>query len=112
MAKLHVKKGDTVMVISGDNKGQSGKVLEVIVKKNRAIVEGINMVSKATKPSAQNTEGGIVKKEASIHLSNLMVINPETGTPARQGRKLESVADGKTRSVRYFKEKTSKKEIK
>lgn len=109
--KLHIKKGDTVIVISGDNKNEKGKVLEVIVKKNRAIVEGVNMVSKATKPSAQNTEGGIVKKEASIHLSNLMLIGPD-GKPCRTGRKLETGADGIARLVRYFKTKENKKEIK
>lgn len=109
--KLRIKKGDTVMVISGEDKGKKGQVLEVIVKTNRAIVEGLNMVSKATKPSAQNTEGGIVRKEAPIHISNLMLIGPD-GVPARTGKKLEEGADGKARLVRYSKPKTSKKEIK
>jgi large subunit ribosomal protein L24 len=85
--------------------------LEVLVKKNRAIVEGINMVSKATKPSAQNNEGGFVKKEASIHISNLMLICPETGKPTRIGRKIETI-NGVARLVRYSKKSKDKKEIK
>lgn len=105
--KLHIKKGDQVIVNSGDCKGQKGTVLAVLVKKNRAIVEGVNMVSKATKPSAQNTEGGFVKKEAPIHISNLMLICPETGKPTRIGRK---EVDGKL--VRYSKKSENKKEIK
>ncbi len=109
--KLHIKKGDTVIVNSGDFKGQKGTVLEVLVKKNRAIVEGVNMVSKATKPSAQNTEGGIVKKEAPIHISNLMVICPETNKPTRIGRKI--VGEGKdAKIVRYSKKSKNKEEIK
>lgn len=96
--KLHVKKGDIVKVIAGDSKGQEGKVLIVIADKNKAIVEGINMVSKHTKPNAKNTKGGIVKKEAPVHISNLMVID-NTGKPARIGRKL----DGKGKLVRYSK---------
>ena len=83
--KLHIKKGDTVIVNSGEFKGQKGTVLQVLVKKNRAIVEGVNVISKAVKPSAQNTEGGFVKKEAPIHISNLMLICPETGKPTRIG---------------------------
>ena len=87
MAKLHIKKGDTVYVNSGEDKGKTGRVLKVLVKKNRAIVEGINMVSKSTKPSAKNPQGGIVKQEASIHISNLNPVDPKTGKPARIGRK-------------------------
>ena len=68
MSKLHIKKGDIVYVNSGEDKGKTGKVLEVLVNKNRAIVEGINMVSKSTKPNAKNPQGGIVKKEASLHI--------------------------------------------
>lgn len=109
--KLHIKKGDTVIVNSGDCKGQKGTVLEVLVKKNRAIVEGVNMVSKATKPSAQNTEGGIVKKEAPIHISNLMLICPETGKPSRIGRKVEGTGKD-SKIVRYYKKSVNKKEIK
>ncbi|MDE6499891.1 MAG: 50S ribosomal protein L24 [Rikenella sp.] len=86
--KLHIKKGDTVYVNAGDNKGQQGKVLEVIVDKQRAIVEGVNLVSKHTKPNAANPQGGIVKQEAPIHISNLQPLDPKTGKPTRVGRKL------------------------
>lgn len=86
--KLHIKKGDTVYVNAGDNKGQQGKVLEVIVEKQRAIVEGVNMVSKHTKPNAANPQGGIVKQEAPIHISNLQPLDPKSGKPTRVGRKL------------------------
>ncbi len=99
MSKLHIKKGDTVFVNAGENKGATGKVLKVLVEKQRAIVEGINMVSKSQKPSAKNTQGGIVKQEAPIHISNLNVLDPKTGKPTRIGRKLN--ADGKR--VRYAK---------
>ncbi|SUE33482.1 50S ribosomal protein L24 [Rikenella microfusus] len=85
--KLHIKKGDTVYVNAGDNKGQQGKVLEVLVEKQRAIVEGVNMVSKHTKPNAANPQGGIVKQEAPIHISNLQPLDPKTGKPTRVGRK-------------------------
>ncbi|VBB44656.1 50S ribosomal subunit protein L24 [uncultured Paludibacter sp.] len=86
MSKLHIKKGDTVYVNTGVDKGKTGRVLEVLVKEQRAIVEGINLVSKSTKPNAKNPQGGIVKQEASIHVSNL---NPvEKGKPVRVGRKL------------------------
>ena len=91
--KFHIKKGDTVKVISGDNKGQEGKVLEVITGKDRAVVEGINMISKHTKPNAKQPQGGIVKKEAPIHVSNLMLVDPATGKPTRIGRKRN--AEGK-----------------
>ena len=91
MSKLHIKKGDTVYVNTGVDKGKTGRVLEVLVKEQRAIVEGVNMVSKSTKPNAKSPQGGIIKKEASIHISNL---NPvEGGKPVRVGRKLN--ADGK-----------------
>ena len=99
MSKLHIKKGDTVNVNAGENKGATGKVLKVLVEKQRAIVEGINMVSKSQKPSAKNPQGGIVKQEAPIHISNLNVLDPKTGKPTRIGRKLN--ADGKR--VRYAK---------
>jgi len=90
MAKLHIKKGDTVYVLAGDDKGKTGRVLSVDAKKYRAIVEGINMVSKSTKPNAKNPQGGIVKQESPIHISNL---NPvEDGKPVRVGRVLK---DGK-----------------
>lgn len=96
--KLYLKKGDMVKVMAGDSKGQEGKVLKVLVEDYKAIVEGINMVAKSTKPNAKNTKGGIVKKEAPIHISNLMVID-NTGKPARIGRKL----DNKGKLVRYSK---------
>jgi len=83
MAKLHIKKGDTVVVLAGDDKGKSGKVLQVLVDKNRALVEGVNIVSKSTKPSAKNPQGGIVRKEAPIHISNLSLIDPKSGKPTR-----------------------------
>ena len=85
MSKLHIKKGDTVYVNSGEDKGRTGRVLKVLVKEKRAIVEGINMVSKSTKPSAKNPQGGIIRQEASIHISNLNVIDPKTGKPTRIG---------------------------
>jgi large subunit ribosomal protein L24 len=86
--KLHIRKGDTVKVIAGDDKGKTGKVLEVWLAKNRAIVEGINVVTKHEKPSAGKPEGGIKKTEGSVHISNLMVIDPASGKPTRVGRKL------------------------
>lgn len=103
MAKLHIKKGDTVYVNSGEDKGKTGRVLKVLVKKNRAIVEGINMVSKSMKPSAKNPQGGIVKQEASVHISNLNPVDPKTGKPTRIGRKEVVNADGKKTLVRYSK---------
>jgi large subunit ribosomal protein L24 len=99
-SKLHIKKDDTVKVIAGDSKGQEGKVLSVDKTKNRAVVEGVNLVSKHTKPNAKNPQGGIVKQEASIHLSNLMLIEPGTGKPTRVGRKLDEKSD---KLVRYSK---------
>ena len=92
-AKLKIKKGDLVKVIAGDSKGTQGKVIEVIVDKNRAVVEGANMVSKHTKPNAANPNGGIVKQEAAIHISNLALVDPKTGNATRVGRKRN--ADGK-----------------
>jgi large subunit ribosomal protein L24 len=97
--KLHIKKGDMVLVNAGDNKGQQGRVLEVLVKKNKAIVEGINMVSKHTKPNAKAQQGGIVKKEAPVHVSNLNLIDPTSGKATRIGRKLND----KNESIRYSK---------
>lgn len=84
--KLKIRKGDLVQVIAGDSKGTQGKVLEVIVDKNRAIVEGANLVSKHTKPNAANPNGGIIKKEAPIHISNLALIDPKSGKTTRVGR--------------------------
>ncbi|MBR2325841.1 MAG: 50S ribosomal protein L24 [Alistipes sp.] len=97
--KLHIKKGDTVIVIAGDNKGQQGKVLKVEVAKNRAIVEGVNLVKKATKPNAKNPQGGIVEQEAPINISNLQLLDPKSGKATRVGRKVN--AEGKL--VRYAK---------
>ena len=99
MSKLHIKKGDTVYVNAGNYKGQTGKVLSVLVEKQRAVVEGVNMVSKSTKPSAKHPQGGIIKQEAPIHISNLNVVDPKTGKPTRIGRRL--CANGKL--VRYAK---------
>ncbi len=97
-SKFHIKKGDNVKVIAGNERGATGKVLSVDVKKRRAFVEGVNMVSKHTKPNASNPQGGIVKKEASIHLSNLMVVDGK-GNATRIGRRLND--DNKL--VRYSK---------
>ena len=93
MGKLHIKKNDTVVVLYGEDKGKTGKVLKVLVEKNRALVEGVNMVSKSTKPSAQNPQGGIVKQEAPIHISNLSLVDPKSGKATRVGIKVTE--DGK-----------------
>jgi len=93
MSKLHIKKGDIVYVNTGEDKGKTGRVLEVQVEKQRAIVEGVNMVSKSTKPNAAHPQGGIVKKEAAIHISNLNPVDPKSGKPTRIGRKAN--AEGK-----------------
>jgi large subunit ribosomal protein L24 len=85
--KLKIRKGDLVKVIAGDSKGSQGKILEIIIDKGRAIVEGANMVSKHTKPNAAKPNGGIVKQEAAIAISNLMLIDPKSGKPTRVGRK-------------------------
>ena len=93
MGKLHIKKNDTVVVLDGEDKGKTGKVLKVLVEKNRALVEGVNMVSKSTKPSAKNPQGGIVKQEAPIHISNLSLVDPKSGKATRVGIKVTE--DGK-----------------
>ncbi len=80
---MHIKKGDTVYVLAGEDKGKTGRVLNVDPAKCRAIVEGINMVTKATKPSAQHPQGGLIKKEAPIHISNIALVDPKTGKPTR-----------------------------
>ena len=98
MSKLQIKKGDTVKVLSGADNGKTGKITSVDREKGRAFVEGINLVSKHTKPSAANPQGGIVKREASVHISNLMVVDSK-GQASRVGRKLNK--DGKL--VRYSK---------
>ena len=97
--KLHIKKGDMVSVIAGDSKGQQGKVLKVGAEKQRAIVEGVNLCKKATKPNAKNPQGGIVEQEAPIHVSNLQVLDPKDGKPTRIGRR--TAENGKL--VRYAK---------
>ena len=100
MTKLKIKTGDTVKVIAGDHKGEEGKVVKVIVDKNRAIVEGVNMISKHTKPSAENPQGGIVKREASMNISNLMLV--ENGVPTKVGYRMEG--DKKVRFSKKSKE--------
>lgn len=97
--KLHVKTGDTVKVISGDDKGKTGKILSVNPQKRRAIVEGLNLVTKHIKPTANSPQGGIEKREASIDISNLMLVDPKTGEATRVGRKVGD--NGKL--VRYSK---------
>ena len=87
MAKLHIKKNDTVVVLAGEDKGKTGKVLKVLVEKERAIVEGVNFVNKSTKPNAKNPQGGFEKVEAPIHISNLSLIDPKSGKATRIGIK-------------------------
>ena len=98
MKKLRIKKGDTVYVNAGNDKGKTGKVLSVAPSEDRVIVEGINMVSKHTKPNPKQPQGGIVKQEAPIHISNLNLIDPKSNKPTRVGYKVE---DGK--KIRYAK---------
>ena len=93
MSKLHIKKDDTVIVLAGEDNGKTGKVLKVLVDKNRAIVEGINIVSKSAKPSAKNPQGGIVKQEAPIHISNLSLVDPKSGKATRIA--IKTTEDGK-----------------
>jgi large subunit ribosomal protein L24 len=93
MKKFKIKSGDTVKVIAGDHKGSEGKVLQIIKDKDRVLVEGVNLVSKHTKPSAQSPQGGIVKKEASLHISNIMLV--EDGVAVRVGYQVDG--DAKTR---------------
>lgn len=81
--KLHIKKGDMVYVLAGEDRGTTGRVLKVEASKERAIVEGVNMITKATKPTAQHPQGGLIKKEAPIHISNLSLIDPKSGKPTR-----------------------------
>jgi large subunit ribosomal protein L24 len=98
MGKLKIKSGDNVVVTAGDHKGSEGRVMLVLRDKNKAIVEGVNMVSKHEKPSANNPQGGITEKEAPIHISNLSLIDPNSGEATRVGYKLE---DGK--KIRFSK---------
>ena len=99
MSKIYIKKGDTVYVLAGEDKGRQGRVLSVQAAKNRAIVEGINIVSKSTKPSAKHPQEGIVKMEAPINISNLALIDPKSGKPTRIGIRINE----KGEKVRYAK---------
>ena len=103
--KIHIKKGDMVQVITGSYKGKEGRVVEVVRESNRALVEGVNMIKRHTKPNAQYPDGGIINKEAPIHLSNLMYIDPKSGKPSKVGRKL----DEKGKLVRATKIKEESK---
>jgi large subunit ribosomal protein L24 len=98
MIKLKIKSGDTVRVIAGDHKGSEGKVLRVLREKNKAVVEGVNMVSKHTKPSAKNPQGGIVKKEAPMHISNLALVDLKTKETTKTGVRKEG-----DKNVRFSK---------
>ncbi|MDO4951728.1 MAG: 50S ribosomal protein L24, partial [Bacteroidales bacterium] len=96
--KLHIKKGDTVYVNAGNDKGKTGKVLSVIRDTDRAIVEGINMVSRHTKPNSKQPQGGIIRQEAAIHISNLNLIDPKSQKPTRVGYRMEG-----DKKIRYAK---------
>ncbi len=85
---LRLRKNDTVMIVSGDNKGQTGRIIKMLTDKNRALVEAKNMVKRHTKPGRKVQQGGIIEKEASIHLSNLMLLCPKTGKPTRVGMRI------------------------
>ena len=98
MKKLKIKKGDTVYVNAGNDKGKTGKVLSVDPQADRAVVEGVNMVSKHTKPNSKQPQGGIVKQEAPIHISNLNLLDPKTNTPTRVGIRMDG-----DKKVRYAK---------
>ena len=98
MKKIHIKKGDTVYVNAGNDKGQTGKVLSVLVSEDRAIVEGVNMVSKHTKPNSKQPQGGIIKQEAPIHISNLNLIDPKSQKPTRVGYRMDG-----DKKIRYAK---------
>ncbi len=100
--KLHVKKGDNVLVLAGNDKGKKGRVLMVFPDKDRVLVEGINIRTHHEKPSQENQQGGRVQKEAAIHISNVMVVDPSTSEPSRIGRK-RIEENGKGRWVRYAK---------
>jgi len=102
MTKIKLKKDDIVVVLAGTSKGKEGKIIKVIPSTNRAIVEGVNMVSKHTKPNAANPQGGIIKQEASINISNLMLVDPKSGKPTRVGRR----RDEKTGKLVRFAKKS------
>ena len=99
MSKVNIRKGDNVYVLSGEDRGKTGRVLKVDAKKSRVLVEGVNFVMKAMKPNAKHPQGGLVKMEAPIHISKVNLIDPKSGKPTRIGRKKNS--EGK--SVRYSK---------
>jgi large subunit ribosomal protein L24 len=100
--KFKLKKGDTVRVISGESKGQEGKILEVLTKKDRVLVEGVNMISKHTKPNAKSPQGGIVKQEGAVHISNVMLV--EAGKTVRVGKKLDEKTGKMVRISKKTKE--------
>ncbi len=100
MAKIKIIKNDTVIVTTGNSKGVKGKVIKVFPKENKAMVEGANLISKHTKPNAANPQGGIIKQEAKIHISNLMLIDPKSGESTRIGRKIDKKSGN---LVRYSK---------
>ena len=102
MIKLKIKKNDIVVVLAGTSKGKEGKVIKVIPSTNRAIVEGVNMVSKHTKPNAANPQGGIIKQESTINISNLMLVDPKSGQPTRIGRRINE----KTGKLERFSKKS------
>ena len=98
MAKTHIRKDDKVIVLAGSDKGKTGKVLKVLRNEDRVVVEGVHVVSKSTKPNAQNPQGGIIKQEAPIHISNLNLLDPKTKTPTRIGYRMEG-----DQKIRYAK---------
>jgi large subunit ribosomal protein L24 len=102
--KLHIKKGDTVYVNSGEDRGKTGKVLQVFPSKQRAIVEGVNFVKRNTKPTNEHPNGGIIEKEAPVHISNLNPLDPETNKPTRVGRR----RDEETNKLVRFSKKSGK----
>lgn len=103
---MHIKKGDTVYVLAGEDKGKTGRVLAVEAAKERAVVEGVNIITKATKPTAQYPQGGFIKKEAPVHISNLSLIDPKSGKPTRIA--IKRTDDGKVIRI----SKKSNEEIK
>lgn len=101
--KLHVKSGDTVKVIAGNHKGQTGKIVQVLVKQNRVVIAGVNMITKHIKPTAQNPQGELKQEEGSVHISNVMLIDPSTGEPTRTGRKVNEAG-----KLQRYSKKTGK----
>ena len=112
MAKFKIKTGDLVQVITGKNKGEQGKVLRVITETSRVVVEGVNVATKHKRANAQGEAGGLVKSEAPIHISNVMLVDPETGKPTRVGYRTETVErDGKQKTVRVRVSKSTGKDL-